>query len=167
MRFGWLLMGVFIFTRFAGGESNAPLLMPMPAHVVASPGTGVFPLQQAPGLEFRGMADARVQHAAERFLSNLERRTNVTAAGAGQAAPSFVITCNSQGEKVQTLGEDESYRLEVTPTEVHLDAPTPLGVIHGLQTFLQLTQKGPDGFYAPAVVIEDAPRFPWRGILID
>src|SRR5262249_28045158 len=145
MRFGWLLIGVLIFTCSAGGESNAPLLMPVPAHVVASPGSGVFALQQAPRLEFRGVTDARVQHAAERFLANLARRTNVTPAGAGQGAPSFVITCNNEGEKVQTLGEDESYRLEVTPTEVHLDAPTPLGVIHGLQTFLQVTEKGPDG----------------------
>jgi hexosaminidase len=141
----------------------------MPAHVTPQPGNGTFLIQQIPAPEFRGagVADARVKRAGERFLANLGRRTNLASTAGGQAAPSFVITCNNEGEKVQTLGEDESYRLEVTPTEVHLDAPTPLGVIHGLQTFLQLTQKGPDGFYAPAVVIEDAPRFPWRGILID
>src|SRR5262249_183010 len=111
-----------------------------------------------------GAADARVKHAAERFLANLARRTNL---GPADGPATFVIACTNGGEKVQVLGEDESYRLEVTPTEVHLDAATPLGVIHGLQTFLQLTQKGPDGFYTPSLVIEDAPRFPWRGILID
>lgn len=167
MRFGWLrVTAVLTFACFVGAqEINAPLLMPMPAHV--TPGNGNFPIQQIPAIEFRGVAEVRVKRAAERFLANLARRTNIPLPGAGQGTANFVITCNSEGEKVQILGEDESYRLEVTSTQVHLDAPNPLGVIHGLQTFLQLVQKGPDGFFAPAVVIEDAPRFPWRGILID
>ncbi|HZD92938.1 MAG TPA: family 20 glycosylhydrolase, partial [Candidatus Sulfotelmatobacter sp.] len=69
--------------------------------------------------------------------------------------------------KIQKLEEDESYRLEVTSTEVRLDAPNPLGVLRGMQTFLQLVQIGPEGFTAPAVAIDDKPRFPWRGLLID
>src|SRR5271154_4387366 len=39
--------------------------------------------------------------------------------------------------------------------------------MHGLQTFLQLIQAGPTGFAAGAVHIEDAPRFPWRGLMVD
>jgi hexosaminidase len=77
------------------------------------------------------------------------------------------VTCASTGENAQALGEDESYRLTVTPAAVNLDAPNPLGIIHGLQTLLQLVRIGPDGFAAPAVSIEDRPRFPWRGLLID
>ena len=65
------------------------------------------------------------------------------------------------------MGEDESYRLEITPSDVKLEAPNPLGIIHGLQTFLQLVQIGPQGFAAPSLIIEDRPRFPWRGLLID
>ncbi|MGC1382517.1 MAG: family 20 glycosylhydrolase, partial [Candidatus Acidiferrales bacterium] len=42
-----------------------------------------------------------------------------------------------------------------------------LGTLHGLQTFLQLVQVTPTGFAAPAVHIEDRPRFPWRGLMID
>ena len=37
-----------------------------------------------------------------------------------------------------SLGENESYHLEVTPTHALLTAPNPLGAMHGLQTFLQL-----------------------------
>jgi len=167
MRLGWLLlMGMFAFTGFVQAQGpSSPLLMPMPAHVTL--GNGTFPIEQIPGLEFHGVPDARVRHAAERFLANLARRTNVAPEAGSQAAASFIIACNTEGERVQTPGEDESYRLEVTPAGVHLDAPNPLGVIHGLQTFLQLIQKGSEGFFVPAVVIEDAPRFPWRGILID
>jgi hexosaminidase len=39
--------------------------------------------------------------------------------------------------------------------------------MHGLQTFLQLVDVAPSGFAAPAVVIRDQPRFPWRGLMID
>ncbi|MGC1423792.1 MAG: family 20 glycosylhydrolase, partial [Terracidiphilus sp.] len=68
---------------------------------------------------------------------------------------------------VLQLGENESYHLEVTPTHALLTAPNPLGAMHGLQTFLQLVTITPDGFSAPVVTIDDEPRFPWRGLMID
>ena len=40
-------------------------------------------------------------------------------------------------------------------------------MLRGLETFLQLVEAGPAGFQVPAVAIEDRPRFPWRGLLID
>ena len=60
---------------------------------------------------------------------------------------------------MQELGEDESYRLKVTASGVQLTAANPLGVLHGLQTFLQLVRITPQGFSAPAVSIDDDPRF--------
>ena len=51
--------------------------------------------------------------------------------------------------------------------EVHLEAANPLGVLHGLQTFLQLVRITPRGFAVPAMTIDDQPRFPWRGLMLD
>ncbi|MGC2401083.1 MAG: family 20 glycosylhydrolase, partial [Acidobacteriaceae bacterium] len=68
---------------------------------------------------------------------------------------------------VQQLGEDESYHLEISTTDVRLTAANPIGVMRGLQTFLQLVRITPKGFSVPAVIIDDQPRFPWRGLLID
>ncbi len=67
----------------------------------------------------------------------------------------------------RNFGEDESYELTVTDSAAKLTAPTSLGVLRGLQTFLQLVQITPEGFAAPAVTIKDQPRFPWRGTMID
>jgi hexosaminidase len=39
--------------------------------------------------------------------------------------------------------------------------------MRGLQTFLQLVHVTPQGFAVSAVVIQDKPRFPWRGLMID
>lgn len=60
------------------------------------------------------------------------------------------------------LGE-EGYRLVVTPRGINLSAGTDAGLFYGQQTLLQLvTDKG-----VPCVEIEDAPRFPYRGLHLD
>ncbi|HET9364911.1 MAG TPA: family 20 glycosylhydrolase [Candidatus Angelobacter sp.] len=141
--------------------------MPLPQKI--QPGAGRFLINNNFSVALQGPEDMQVKHAAKRFQAALSHITGIplVAANDGAIASNFIIHWRTKGEKTQKLGEDESYRLEVTATEVHLDAPTPLGVLHGLQTFLQLAQIGPEGFAAPVVAIDDSPRFPWRGLLID
>jgi hexosaminidase len=77
------------------------------------------------------------------------------------------VECAARGPETPTLGEDESYTLDVTPTGATLKSPAVAGALHGLETFAQLVVPGAAGFEAPAVHIEDRPRFPWRGLMID
>ena len=79
----------------------------------------------------------------------------------------LVVHTDHEAKAVLELGEDESYSLVITPTGAKLDAATTLGAMHGLQTFLQLVETGPEGFDVPAISIQDQPRFPWRGLMID
>ena len=83
------------------------------------------------------------------------------------ATATLTIRCEGGSKEVQELGEDESYLLEITNSGAHLNAATTLGVMRGLQTFLQLVQTSAEGFAVPAVSINDSPRFPWRGLMID
>jgi hexosaminidase len=63
---------------------------------------------------------------------------------------------------------DESYALAVIPEGATLKAAEPWGVLRGMETFLQLVGPGSStAFRVPAVVIEDRPRFAWRGLLLD
>jgi hexosaminidase len=143
-----------------------PDVMPMPAST--RPQAGWFPIGPALRVSINGKADERVHRALDRLVKNLSARTGIPIRVTSDAtAATISVTCASPGETTQTLGEDESYRLAVTPDEVRLDAANPLGILHGLQTFLQLVRIGPNGFAAPAMIIEDRPRFPWRGLLID
>ena len=48
-----------------------------------------------------------------------------------------------------------------------LEAPNSIGAIRGLETMQQLLQKDSEGFYIPYVEINDAPRYSWRGLMID
>lgn len=106
--------------------------------------------------------------ARQRFLVTLSRETGIPLWREAQFnQPNFIVTTRGASDAVQQLGEDESYHLEVSPTQVRLTAANPLGVLHGLQTFLQLVRITPQGFSAPVVTIDDAPRFPWRGLMID
>jgi hexosaminidase len=114
--------------------------------------------------------DERVEHALMRFQRQLSLQTGVpfnSPRSEMKAAPLLSIHCGSHGLAVQSLIEDESYHLVIGSKEVDLTAPNPLGVMHGLQTLLQLVQSGPDGWFIPAIHIEDSPRFPWRGLMID
>ncbi|HVH88341.1 MAG TPA: glycoside hydrolase family 20 zincin-like fold domain-containing protein, partial [Terriglobales bacterium] len=142
-------------------------LMPVPAKI--QPGSGQWIPQQGFTISVNGADDPRVLGAAQRFVEHLTRATGISlhyqAGEPGKAT--IAIRCEHAGDKIQKLGEDESYVLDVTDAGVKLSAPNPLGIIHGLQTLLQLVSPGPQGFAAPAVHIEDAPRFQWRGLLLD
>ena len=142
-------------------------LMPMPASVQS--GAGSLRVDATFSVAFTGYAEPRLEHAAERFLRQLARQTALPLSlkPARTARATLVIQTDHASAEIQEVGEDESYVLEVSGTGARLTAPTPLGTMHGLRTFLQLVDVSPDGFAAPSVTIQDKPRFPWRGLMID
>jgi hexosaminidase len=166
----------------------APHLMPVPASLQW--GTGRLALDSTFTVAIRGHEDARLTGAVYRMLRRLEQRLGVSlakwpagaepravAGGAPVPAPAaiiadparatLVVEAQGPGQAVQSETEDESYGLEVTATQAVLRAPTTVGVIRGLETLLQLMDGDRNGSWLPAVSIQDQPRFPWRGILID
>jgi hexosaminidase len=147
--------------------SAQPNLMPWPAKIAM--GEGSLVIDQSFHISTTVAPDARVHAAAVRFIRQLALQTGIPLSEVlrDPSHAKLVIQCDSAGEPIQKLGEDESYRLEVTPQQARLSAPNPLGILHGLETFLQLVEPGPASFVVPAVVIEDKPRFPWRGLHID
>ncbi len=71
-------------------------------------------------------------------------------------------------EEAGTETETEAYGLEVTSNAVTLRAASPAGLFYGIQTLHQLITAGNDGApVIPAVAIQDAPRFPYRGMHLD
>jgi len=162
------VLTVFICPVLASAQEQRPLnLMPVPASVQR--GTGQLAVDASFSVALTGHDDARLERAVQRFLRQLGRQTGLILAAkpAGAAKTTLVIHTEHDSKPVQELGEDESCTLEVTATGAKLTAPTTLGTLHGLQTFLQLVDVSADGFAAPAVTIQDKPRFPWRGLMID
>ena len=137
----------------------------MPASVQA--GSGQLPIAQAFSVAVTGFRDASLDREVQRFQAQLARQTGIPFRPKVGSAPTLTIHADRGREAVQKLGEDESYELSVTDSGAKLTAPTSLGILRGLQTFLQLVEITPTGFAAPAVTIKDQPRFQWRGTLID
>jgi hexosaminidase len=141
-------------------------LMPLPAQV--KPGTGEFLINNGFGVALEGFAEPRLERAKQRFLNTLSQETGIPLwREAVLNKPMFFIKTAGPSAPLQQMDEDESYRLQISGDEVHLEAANPLGVLHGLQTFLQLVRISPRGFAVPAMTIDDQPRFPWRGLMLD
>jgi hexosaminidase len=137
----------------------------MPASVQV--GTGQLPINQSFSVAVTGSRDASLESEVQRLVTQLSRQTGIPFRPKSGSAPTLQIHADHGRQAVQKLGEDESYELTVADSGAKLTAPTSLGVLRGLQTFLQLVQITPARFAVPAVTIKDQPRFPWRGTLID
>jgi hexosaminidase len=66
-----------------------------------------------------------------------------------------------------TVPGPEAYHLRAAGKEVLIEASDPRGLFYGVQTLRQLVTGKSDSRTVPAVEIRDAPRFRWRGLLVD
>jgi hexosaminidase len=168
--FGFILSLLFLSVALVVGvqaqvSSN---LMPLPAQAVF--GTDHLPLESSFSFAFLGYREPRLERAVRRAADRLTARTGVPLAVGEAADPAqafLQVDCRAAGRPVQTPDEDESYALVIDATRAVLRAPNPLGILRGLETLQQLLALDSNGFYFPAIQIQDAPRFPWRGLLID
>jgi len=166
--FLFVLTSLLVASMSARAQSSAELnVMPLPAKVQM--GTGSLKIDGGFTYAFAGFREARLDRAGQRFLTQLNRETGIVFGhnSADPAKATLVVNTDHESKPVQELGEDESYTLEVTAAGAKLHAANPLGTLRGLQTFLQLVSVTSDGFAAPAVSIQDQPRFQWRGLMID
>jgi len=143
------------------------MLIPMPLRV--QPGTGALPINGSFSVGLEGYRERRTDRAVQRFLKDLSHDTGIPMRTqiANSVSVTLVVRAEHASKPIQDVSENEAYTLDVSASGAKLTAPNVLGVIHGLQTFLQLVEVTPDGFVAPATYIEDSPRFPWRGLTID
>ena len=145
-------------------------LMPVPAAIQYKDKAARLKIDASFRTAVDGYTDARLEAAISRATRRLEGRTGTTLLRAPAAEPvsaTLLIQCNGAGKPVPSVEEDESYQLDVSEKQAVLKAATVVGVLRGIETFLQLLEGDRAGYFIPAVSIQDKPRFPWRGLLID
>ncbi|MEG2980543.1 MAG: family 20 glycosylhydrolase [Stenotrophomonas sp.] len=93
---------------------------------------------------------------------------------AGDALPEAALRSAGPGATFEfkiVAGLDvpaEGYRLRIDAEGGSLQAADAHGLFNGAMTLLQLLQRDADGTaWLPAVRIDDAPRFAWRGLMLD
>jgi hexosaminidase len=161
-----LLIPILMATTSLQAQNNN--LMPQPAKV--SYGQGRLEINGNFCAALTGHTEPRLQAAAARLLRRLSTQTGIPLREAVESDASkatLLIQCGRAGEAVQSIREDESYSLEVSRRQARLAAGTPVGVLRGIETFLQLVDLNAQGFGVPAISINDRPRFAWRGLMID
>jgi len=160
-------MALLVASHAVARPENELNVMPMPTSV--RHGVGRLAVDQSFSVAVTGYKDATLERGIHRFMDDLSHQTGIFFKQKVADSPSatLLIHADHGSESVQRLGEDESHELTISESGAKLTAPNPLGILHGLQTFLQLVQITTNGFAVPAATIDDRPRFAWRGLLID
>lgn len=163
-----LILSAFFTISAQDLQNQRRNLMPVPANL--SWKTGRLYVIKTFTVAISGKTDERLKSYISRVMRRLEGRTIFEFSrdfSNDSANAQLLIETQSTGNAIPKLGDDESYNLEINEKQAKLTAPTTVGAMRGLETFLQLLERDKDGFYFPAASIQDKPRFPWRGLLID
>ena len=173
---------IIIALLFSGAAVfAAPSLIPLPQQMQLLAGMFTLcPAQLIPGApsvaSTKILVDDTSRETGEYLATMLFKSTGfrfqiATNSGEVPVAPAILLTTNSA---LASLGA-EGYELTVATNSVVIRAPTSAGIFYGVQTLLQLL---PPEIYSPrpmhgvpwtipCVYIQDAPRFSWRGWMLD
>jgi len=144
---------VFVGLAAQAGAASAarPALIPLPTSVTWLDGE----VRLTSGTKIEGLG------AAEPTAAFLSQSLGIKPGkGAGRIRLDLVPAGKMPGP--------EAYHLRATGKEILIEASDPRGLFYGVQTLRQLVTAKADGLRTvPSVEIRDAPRFAWRGLLID
>ncbi|NZA27300.1 family 20 glycosylhydrolase [Luteimonas sp. SJ-92] len=148
----------------ATASGPAPALVPAPVSLRA--GDGRFALSAATPVHAEGAGAA----AAARHFATYAARSHglsLEVDGSGKGGTGGI---RFDIDAAADFGGPEAYAIEVDPEAVRVSAADPRGLFYGAVTLWQLLEgdaDGAGGVALPAVRIEDAPRFGWRGFMLD
>ncbi len=143
-------------------ESRLTPVIPLPARVV--PGEGTFRFDARTRIVARGGEEAeRVSRDLADRIGRSRGFVPALARRGGDNAVTLVLDPRAP------LPGDEAYTLEITPRGAEVRARASAGLFYGAVTLWQLATA--DGAQGTATIaaqrIEDAPRFVWRGLMLD
>ena len=139
-----------------------PALCPEPAQI--KEGQGAFALAEKTAIVYAPKAPDG--EASAKFLADVWRAATglplAVKKGSSSGKGVIVLEAMAAGESLSP----EGYTLSVTPERVRLAGADAAGLFYGVQTLRQLVSAA-DPKKLPCVEIVDAPRFGWRGLMLD
>lgn len=140
------------------------LLMPLPSEIKL--GKGILVLNENLGHEFTQLSTPRMDRAMERFYSRLSSTTSLPLGNGTEKT--VVLECTGAETDYPSLEDDESYSITISGKKIAVTAPSETGIIYALESLLQLIRQDKDGVWVlPQLKLDDQPRYPWRGLMID
>ena len=135
--------------------SESLTLMPWPRRVARTDEELILGVMPA-AVRWIGICTPRLERAVGHLVARMTRLC-------GGSAP-IAIDCAASSAAFPKLDDDEAYTLQIDAIEARVTAATEWGVLRGLATLAQLSASGGA---LPGVAISDAPRFAWRGLMVD
>ncbi|KAF1712126.1 beta-hexosaminidase [Pseudoxanthomonas kalamensis DSM 18571] len=156
-----LLLCLAACTRQPSDDTAAttPRLIPMPANLETKDGS--FVIDAKTPVVADGEAAQRV---ARQFIDMLAATGAVQPKiGGSGSGIRFVL------DEAQAGASPEAYSLDITADGITIAASSEAGLYYGAVTLWQLLTSGESNgpVRLPALHIEDAPRFAWRGLMLD
>ena len=151
-RFCLVLLSIAVAGQSAAGAApSRPPLIPMPVSVQWK--DGAVPITPATVVEATGAALPTGTFLAQAMGLKLGSH------GSSRIRLSLVSSTAIPGP--------EAYHLRAAGKDVLIEASDPRGLFYGVQTLRQLVTGKAKSRAVPGVEIRDAPRFRWRGLLVD
>ncbi len=149
-----------LFPIAGNTAEHAPAIIPNPSSVVLN--NGEFRITDTTFIT-APPKDVSAKRIAE-YLSTLLWNTHqlklaVRVAPAQDGAISLV--------RDKASNNKEAYRIDAQPKRLTISANGTDGLRHGAITLWQLIDKSSGNAVVPASIIADAPRFAWRGLMLD
>ncbi|GHF87633.1 family 20 glycosylhydrolase [Thalassotalea marina] len=161
-----LLSGVLSFFVKASSNNLLPL-MPYPKSVLTSANEVV--LKSHFNLQIEGMSEQRALALHQRFSKQLSSLGWPSSDNTDNATliKINVNQGNSTRYQLPKLHQDESYQLKVEQQGITIYAQTDFGALQGIASLHQLLYSFYISKRLPELNINDFPRFPWRGFMLD
>ena len=158
-----ILLGSIVFCA-TGIQAFAQSVIPVP--LKAEQKEGIFRITETTQLYTNLKGEER--RTLEDYLTTLSRPFNIGINEEEDIRENVIILRKVKVAGHSTLKYPESYSLKVTPHQILIQASTDAGLFYGLQTLIQLTESaGTAGWTVQSTYIEDAPRFDYRGFMMD
>ncbi|WP_242182758.1 family 20 glycosylhydrolase [Sphingomonas sp. CARO-RG-8B-R24-01] len=147
----------------AASAPSVPAAMPLlPLPAESAPASGSVTVATGTGIA-TPPGDAEAASAARLLIDRVATTRGIALRTVSSAATIRFV-------RDRTITGPEAYRLEIDATGIRIAAATRSGFFYGAMTLAQLLS--PDqAFGQPVtlagVTIEDAPRFAWRGLMVD
>jgi hexosaminidase len=159
----WVAL-VFCITLNAPAQGG---VIPLPARIV--PADGYFEIAAATVVTVP-KGDSQAENAA-RYLVELWQRSNALAlrvsVDATNSATRAAITDSTITFRRAQGFAAEEYQLKVRPHRIAVSATSGAGLFYGAMTLWQLLPPDLSLRQIPAQTIRDAPRYGWRGLMLD
>ncbi|MDR3525920.1 MAG: family 20 glycosylhydrolase, partial [Rhizomicrobium sp.] len=142
--------------------ATTPSLIPLPAHLQM--GEGVFALSPQTSLRCADPNDRACAQTVKYLAALLQRDPGLVLQSDNDAGAAAIVLRRTK----ELAGE--AYHLQVAPSGIEIEAGSDAGLFYGAITLWQLSSQQPASSgrrQITALDIADAPRFFWRGVMLD